>query len=433
LYRVLFFPLLFIFLPSFIRKILKRGGYTKTLHHHFGLIPKLFSKDLNKKRIWIQAVSVGEILAINALLKEFAADKEIEIVLTTTTSTAYAIAKRNYGQYTAKIGIFPLDFWLFSHIAWQRIKPDIAIMVENELWPEHIYQAKKRNVPVIVINARMSDRSYYRYGKVRIISALLLKHITAILACSQQDYKRFIEMGAPKATTSITGNLKFDASIRPLFTAEKIDSLKQETGFFEKDHHKTQLPLIIFGASTWPGEEEALVCVFEQALKEKIDCRLFLVPRHAERRKELYTLLCKTGYPFHFRTYRTPAPYPTMIYVGDTTGELMNFAQLADIVFVGKSLPPNNGGQNPVEIAALGKSIVFGPNMTNFRQISDSLIKKKAAVQVKDTSQLKQTFQRLLQAPQERQRMGELAQQWHAENQGATEKTAQIIRSYMRF
>ncbi len=430
IYRILFLPLLLLCSPYYIYRMFRRGGYRKGFFQRFGLIGPMASRKPGIKRVWLQAVSVGEILAVAPILESLAKAGNIEVVLTTTTSTGLKVARERYGEITLAIGIFPLDFWLFSHIAWNRIQPDLAILMESELWPEHIRQANRRNVEVILINARLSDRSYGRYKKLTFLSRRLTKSLSRVLASSSQDKNRFLKLGvAPEKITAV-GNLKFDVSVGPRLDREQIEELKGEMGFIAI-HEQERKPVILLGSSTWPGEEELLVNIVHESRQGGIDCRLLLIPRHAERRGEIQRLLSTRESAFHFRSKGKKAPGPVMIYVGDTTGELKMLTQVADLVFIGKSIPPNEGGQTPIEAAALGKPLIFGPAMNNFRPLCRSLLKSGAARQVENGSELKAMVRQFLEDATERNRMARAAQEWHTGNRGAAKTIQREIEKHL--
>ncbi|HTB63417.1 MAG TPA: glycosyltransferase N-terminal domain-containing protein, partial [Opitutales bacterium] len=346
IYRILFLPALVILLPYYALRMWRRGGYRHDFHHRFGLIDRPPPKRPGIKRIWIQAVSVGEAQALGPLLTRFRARPNTEIVLTTTTSTAYKILREKFAAEVLKVGIFPLDFWPFSRNAWRRLEPDLAVLMEAELWPEHLNQARLRGIPVVLINGRMSDRSFHRYQSARGVASGLLAQLRLILCATATDQERFLALGADPAHTQLTGSLKFDAAakVQKLSDAE-ISILREELGFASAT--QSQRPLILLGSSTWPGEEAMLLETQQAALAAGLDIRLLLVPRHAERREEIIALLKNQSLPWHARSTSPRAPQSVKIYLGDTTGELARLTQAADVAFIGKSLPPNNGGQTP--------------------------------------------------------------------------------------
>ena len=420
-------PLFCLALPYALKRIRRRGGYNKTLKHRWGSMGKLPPKQAGKARIWIQAVSVGEVQAAEPLIERLTADASLELILTTTTSTGYAIAQTAYAHHRVTIRGFPVDFWLFSWRAWRQIQPDLVVLMESELWPEHLHQAQSREVPTLLVNARLSDRSFNRGRWLKpVLKPLMIKPLSAVLAATDQDRWRLSQWGVPCGKLSVSGNLKCDVKIQPQLTHAEQEALRRECGF-TRVAGAAAAPFILLGASTWPGEEAILLTIIAAALVQDIDCRLLLVPRHAERRGELAGLLKQQDQPCHFRSWKTAPAAATRIYVADTTGELKRFLQMSDLVFIGKSLPPNRGGQTPVEAAALGKPIVFGPNMDNFRAIRDALLESGAALQVQDAAALKHAVCDLLRNEAMRRSLGTAAQSWYKAQRGATDQTISAI------
>lgn len=438
-YRILFFPALFFMLPYYLLRMWRRGGYGRGFSQRFGAVflpPKGAAPGGKpKKRVWLQAVSVGEMQAIAPLLQALKARDDTEVYLTTTTSTGHRIAAERYGDksgLTSGVGYFPLDWWFFSARAWRRVQADLVILMEGERWPEHIAQARRRGVPVLAVNARLSDRSHSRMKAWRRVAVPLMQRgITRVLACSELDAERFRELGFAAGQVTVTGNIKWDVTI-PLLGAEEKAALRAEAGLGSADPGE----LILLGSSTWPGEEEACVAALRAARAAGVWARLLLVPRHMERRGEVEALLereaAPAGLTWHFRS-RGAAAGPVDIAVGDTTGELRKFTQLADLVFVGKSLgEKNTEGQTPVEAAALGRAILFGPGMSNFREISARLARAGAALVVRDEAELCGAVVRVLQDAALRGEMASASSACYRGNQGAVARTCGIIGDILK-
>lgn len=417
LYRILFPLALLVAVPTYLRRALRRGGLRAHFGQRFGGHPRVRRSSRGGPRIWLQAVSVGEMLAIAPLIEALHQDGA-DIYLTTTTSTGYRIARDRYLTLIAGIGYFPVDWWPFSVRAWRQIRPDLVILTEGERWPEHLRQAKKRGVPVIAINARLSDRSFRRLKLLPSVARLLVGGVTRLLPGSTQDAARFLELGVPANTITTTGNLKFDVAI-PRLSADELAKLRTELG----------LPVgpVLLGSSTWPGEEAAMIEALRATRERGLACSLLLVPRHAERRTEVERLLVKSGLRFHFRS-QGGATEEVDVAVGDTTGELRKITQLADLVFVGKSLPPHGEGQTPLEAAALGRAIIIGPGMSNFRVIAGELVEQRAAVRIGSAEELATTAAALLRDADRREALAAAALVWHAKNAGAVERTLAVVR-----
>ena len=430
LYRLLFLPLAVLAAPYYGWRMRRRGGYGAHFGQRFGATPPLPPKRAGVTRVWLQAVSVGEMLAVAPLLEAWRNDPAVEVYLTTTTSTGYALAA---DRYLAKgtvmgLGYFPLDFWACPARAWRAVAADLAILTEGERWPEHMHQAARRGVPVVAVNARLSDRSFRRMRRLGPLSRLLTRGLTRVLAAGEGDAERFAKFGVPAARIEVTGNLKLDVTL-PEVTPEEETRFRRELGLGEG----TQ---ILLGASTWPGEEAALLEAWRGIAGSGTGpaWKLLLVPRHAERRGEIEALLvgaASGGLRFHFRS-RGVAPGEVDVAVADTTGELARLLALGDIVFVGKTLPPHTEGQTPVEAAARGKAVAFGPGTANFRLIAQELEVSGAAVRVADAPELTDTVRLLAGDLARREAMGAAGLRWHAGSRGAAGRTQAALRKILR-
>ncbi|MEO0039724.1 MAG: hypothetical protein RIS38_672 [Verrucomicrobiota bacterium] len=421
-YRI-FFPLLLIpALPYYFWRMLRRGGYGAGFSQRFGFFPEIGEKTSGKRRFWIQAVSVGEIEAIGPLLRQLHAGGEAEIILTTTTSTGYRLAQERYGDIARRIGIFPADLWPCSALAWRRIRPDVVVLVEGELWPEHLAQARARGVPAFLINGRLSDRSFARHQRFPRFSAHVLGHFKAIAAGSEEDVRRYRVLGFD---ARLTGNIKFDVAGDAPMDASERARLRAELGFGTDPR-----TVVLLGSSTWKGEETLLLKVIRDLRAAGHDVRLLLVPRHSERRAELAAETSASGLAWHQRSSGGPlAPEGTVVHLADTTGELRRLTRAADLAFCGKSLAPHDGGQTPIEAAAAGVALAYGPRMTNFRDICRGLEQAKAAVRAADAAELAAVLGRLLTDAAARAEMGRRGAAWHLGNRGATGRTLALLQS----
>ena len=415
-YRILFPLLLIPALPYYFWRMLRRGGYGAGFSQRLGFFPKMGPKPAGKRRIWLQAVSVGEMEAIGPLLRQLKATGTVEIILTTTTSTGYRLARDRYADVADRIGIFPTDLWPCSALAWSRIRPDTIVLVEGELWPEHLAQARAHGVPAYLINGRISDKSFARHRRFRRLSAYVLGHFRKIAAGSEEDVRRFRTLGFD---ATLTGNIKFDvASDAPMAAAERAQ-LRADLGFGTDPR-----TVVLLGSSTWKGEETLLIRYVRELRAAGTDVRLLLVPRHSERRAEVAAEASASGLAWHQRSTGGPvAPADTVIHLADTTGELRRLTRAADLAYCGKSLAPHEGGQTPVECAAAGVAIVYGPRMSNFRDICRGLEQAKAALKAKDAAELATLLARLSGDAATRDEMGRHGATWHQGNRGATERT----------
>jgi 3-deoxy-D-manno-octulosonic-acid transferase len=267
------------------------------------------------------------------------------------------------------------------------------------------------------VNARLSDRGFRRARRFRWIALPLWRDLSAILAGSETDARHFRALGFPEDRVQVTGSIKLDVEI-PRLAPDQQARLRHELGIGEG-------PLIV-GASTWPGEEKALIQVLRDLRARGLLARLLLVPRHAERRAELEALLSAAEFSHHFRS-RGPSPAAVDVVVGDTTGELRSFLQLADLVFVGRSLPPHTEGQTPVEAAILERPLVFGPGMSNFRDIASGLVASGAAIVLDDVATRSETFFRLLTDGERRVLIVQNLRIWSATGKGAIARTCVAV------
>lgn len=411
LYRILFWPVFLLVMPYYAYRMKRRGGYDKDFKYRFGMFAKLPKRKFGKRRLWIQAVSVGEIKALEKLVSILAESDMYEIVITTTTSTGYELAQKMYSDKVLFVGLFPFDFWLFSWMAWNRIFPHVVILMENEIWPEHVWQAKRRGVPVILINARISDKTFKHYELMHGLAMPVLSSLNYVMACDQLSAQRCANMGISQDIIKITGNMKFDSDVCRLSDDDR-ENLLRSLGFSSDDK-------IILGSSTWQGEELMLI----KALRKCRECdkswKLLLVPRHAERRNNVIELLQRSEFKWHQRS-NGDAKSDVDICLVDTTGELSILTSLADIAFIGKSLSPNNGGQSPLDAASSGVPIVYGPRMNNFREICSALEMNRCVAKVNDGTQAISAIVNLSKDSAKREEMSCNLLQWHKSNCGAS-------------
>ena len=407
LYRLLLPILGLLALPYYAYRMLRRGGYANKFFYRIGRWQSLPSKKENVTRIWIQAVSVGELSSISKLLNFLLSNPSIEVVLTGTTSTGLKMAAEKYGKKLLGCGPFPLDWFPFSRRVWRTIDPDIAILVDSELWPEHFHQAKKRNIPIIIINARLSDKTYARLLSPYLSWArkLIFPDNISIIASSERQRSRWMNLQLPSHRVHISGNLKIDAVDRSLINPETRTDIRNELGFADNT-------LVLAGISTWAGEEKMLIELVQSLRLEKINIKLLIIPRHAERRHEIRKVLQTSGLPHHLRTEHFNVPDDSIAYLADTTGEVMTLLQAADFAFMGKSLPPHHGGQNPIEPVALSLPLVMGPNHQNFRETCSELVTQKALLIGENATETHSLLFKLAHHPELRSSMQDSCRAW---------------------
>jgi 3-deoxy-D-manno-octulosonic-acid transferase len=414
--------------PTFLYKMWKRGKYREGFWQRFGLYSQKIRAEISRKtvsRCWLQAVSVGEVVAALPLIAELQKKiSPLKIILTTTTSTGYALA-RDRAPKDVTVAYFPLDFRFAVRRAHKLFQPDFQILMESEIWPNHIWHAKRQNVPIFLVNGRLSEKSLRGYRRFGWIFRNVFSQLDLVCAQSPDDAAHFAAVGVPPARIVMTGNMKFDASIAPspTQTAVNPEKILRAVGVAGSQ------PVLVAG-STHPGEEEIMFDLLGKLRAKFPMLFLVLVPRHFERTKEVVEIARAKRAKFALRTEvdensapKTGAPDCLIV---NTTGELRAFYKVATVIFVGKSLV-GKGGQNIIEAAASGNPVVFGPNMQNFRAIARQFLAAAAAIQVKNAAELRDAVEKLLADGVKRAKISAAAQRVIAQNVGATARAVEEI------
>lgn len=390
----------------------KKGkpGFGQRWPEHLGLAPR----SQYSSPIWLHAVSVGEMVAATPLIKALKVEHpKIPILVTTTTRTGADVA--------AKLGDLiehryaPLDFPWAIALFLKRIQPRALLIMETELWPNWLTACGKRQLPVMVLNARLSARSAKRYQRFHSIFNLLSKNISHIACQHQADAERFAALGLAQEKLSVTGSIKFDI--------EYSNKVRQQ-GKVLREQLGAMRPVWI-AASTHEGEDEQLLAAHRTLLQTQPEALLILVPRHPQRFSQVAQLVIEQSFTLSRRTEGSLTA-DTQVYLGDTMGELPLMLAAADITFIGGSLI-ERGGHNLLEPAALAKPILTGPSTFNFSDIAQQLIKANGAVMVNGAEQVAQQLQWLINAPEQAKTMGDQALTVVQENQGALAKTLAVI------
>ncbi len=334
--------------------------------------------------LWFHSVSVGEVLLLRPLVQEMARRRpNWQVVISTSTSTGLAVARRAYPDLVTFYA--PLDFSWSTRRAISRIRPTVLALVELEVWPNLIRAAKRAGSKVAIINARLSSRSYRGYRSLRRPLQPTLGRIDVVAAQNSEYARRFVDLGIPSHRISVTGSVKYDGLESDRNNAKTRD-LRHLLGLASTD-------LVFVAGSTMEGEEAAVLAAYNTARQQHRGLRLVLVPRHAQRFDDVARWLQQNNETALRRSQLTsPIPRtlggtPPIILI-DTIGELSAIWGLADVAFVGGSLRAGRGGQNMMEPAAYGASVMFGPHIANFRETVDQLLKHNAARQVADAEEL---------------------------------------------
>lgn len=385
-----------------------------------GRYPRRVAESLHgRQALWIHAVSVGEVLAAQPLLRALTqAYPHYVSVVSTITPGGFEVASKQVGERAIPI-YFPLDLRGCIGRALDTLRPRILLLMESELWPTVVRLTKARGIPIAVINGRVSPRAFRRYQWIRPWLAGMLDQVGLFLMQSQTDADRLVQLGAPLNKVQVVGSLKWDASLGSRPSPRAIQEAAARIGVGVQD-------AVLVAGSTHRGEEQAVVAAFQTIRASHPGARLIVAPRHLERLAEVEGLIRQARFT-SVRLSQDPLVPRWDIGVVDTFGQLPCYYGMATIVFIGGSLIPH-GGQNPLEAASLGKPIVFGPSMHNFADISHQLLAHHAARRIERAEELASLFQELLEQPAQTQEMGLRAQELTERLQGASQRTLEALQ-----
>jgi len=429
-YNVGFMTFFFITGPFFLWRLWRRGKLLPQFGQRFGL----YSKEVRERLapgadLWIHAVSVGEVKLAKVLighLREMRPD--LRIVVSTTTGTGFTLAKTRLEDDKTSVIYNPIDFlWSVVH-AFKLIRPKRLILIESEIWPNYLWCAKRRQIPIYLVNTRLSDKSEERYRRARWLVRPLLQEIDLVFAQDPTEVSRLTQAGFAPETVFNLGSLKYDVAASDALNAAEekdISTWWNRTGWNGEE-------MILLGGSTHPGEEEVLVRIYRELREEWPKLRLVLAPRHAERGAAIRDMCDRMGLRAVTRTQLAAATAPLAngsspdVLVVNSTGELSSLYKRATLAFVGKSLR-GHGGQNFIEAAPVGLAIVVGPNMQNFKVITREFINQQALIQVTDEFELANCLHALFSSDEARRELGQRAQATFKTNLGAARRTAEVI------
>ncbi len=380
IYNFLFSIAYVLMLPKFLFRMCRRGGYVNRFADRFGRYPDEICERFKdgKSRMWVHAVSVGEVAVAGQLMAELRKQQPgIAFVLSVTSSTGWTQAAKVLEADDILI-YNPLDTPGCVRRALDLIRPTAYIITETELWPNIIRLATDRSIPVFLVNARISDRSAPGYRRLRCWFGPVLNRLHRIYAQSDLDAKRLMDAWCDESRIEVTGSMKFDVAQRNLTKEAELREYLTAAGF-------DPTAPILLGGSTWPGEDAFLLSVYRKALAKEPRLRLILAPRHFEKANDVETAIRTAGFPCLRKSKATtPERQPQdTVLLADTTGELMGFYGLAQTVFVGKSLC-EHGAQNMIEPCLCGCATVVGPYTENFRPVMSDLLAHQAILQGAD-------------------------------------------------
>lgn len=420
-------------LPGALRKMRARGGQWSDLAGRFGALPRekraaIASLACGKDRLWIHAVSVGEVgIAIKLSTRLLKEAPRTGIVLTTTTPTGHAMAEEYAARQSGRVVVLysPVDLPFVGERFLDLIRPAQIVLIEAEVWPNLVFAARRQGIRVSMVNARLSGRSERRFRQLGFLMKPIFAMLDQVLVQEPGDSARFAALGVPPAHIHHTGSIKFDpqGAEADAVQVAQLRTVMHDAGI--TDTHQ-----VILLASTHKGEEVLLAQVVRQLAEKHPQLALLIVPRHVERAEAILADLRSLGIEARRRsqTAASPAPGPLPTLLIDSTGELRAWQCLASIVIVGKSFLAT-GGQNPAEAVMAQKPVLFGPHMENFEALVDLLLKQNGALQVPDTSTLASELASLLQEGEKARRLGTAGHAALRAHEGATEKTIQHLFS----
>jgi len=428
LYNIVFTVFLLLSAPFYLWKMWRRGNWRAGFAQRFGhYSPRVKQAMTNRQTIWLHAVSVGEVNICTQLCRVLEVRvPSLTIVVSTTTSTGMGELERKLPSHIVKV-YYPLDRRRWVSRALGVLHPKAIVLVEAEIWPNFLWRARSQSIPVFLVNARLSERSYRGYRRFKGLFRPLFNSLAGVGCQNEEDRQKVIELGCKAEAVRVVGNLKYDAAKldeqRPVLVPALLQQLGVPAG-----------ARLLVGGSTHRGEEAILADVFVRLRQRFPDLFLVVAPRHQERGKDAGKDISARGLTCAYRTEIVPSrqyqPGSVDCLLVNTTGELRCYYEHAAVVFVGKSLTAK-GGQNPIEPAMMAKPIVFGPNMQNFQAITESLVSREGALSVANAEELEQAVARLLADESYAQKIGRNGQQVVRENLGSIERTVDMIIEYL--
>lgn len=409
------------YLPHLIRRMGQAEDPRRFIRERFGFYrPEDSVQDKGQRLLWIHAVSVGEVMAVTAFVREFLNRRpEMNILLTTVTPTGQKIARSLEGP-RLKAVYFPLDFVFCVRRFLKFFRPEALLLVETEIWPNVLLEASRAGIPAGIVNARLSEKSRKRYGLAGPFFRPLFGRISFVFAQTREDAVRFIQLGVPKGRVAVAGNMKFDHAV-PERNEKQLEEWKRKWGL--KPEHRLWM-----AGSTHRGEEEALLRIFEKLKTRFRGLKLVLAPRHPERAGEVLTAVQRCGLKGRFSASDSREDFEVLVV--NELGILRHLYALADVVFMGGSLV-KHGGQNPIEPAQHRRAILYGPHVFNFESVYRELKQAGGAVGVQNEEELLGQLERLLEQEQERKTLGERAYAAVEASRGATARHLEWIGNFI--
>jgi 3-deoxy-D-manno-octulosonic-acid transferase len=423
LYSLLMLVVFVVVSPYFLYQAIRYKKYVGSLSQRLGVLPITLNVD-GDESIWIHAVSVGEALTVKALVEDLKSRyPRLRLFLSTTTIAGQQVAKKHLPQVDG-IFYFPFDWSVTVRRTLRIVKPRVFVMMETEIWPNLLRACRERGVRTIVINGRISTRSFPRYKLVRPFIRRVLADVDRICMQSEESAIPLIELGAEPPRVTVTGSLKFDSLPAPVAHPRPRDRVLR---FFRISANR----VVVIAGSTMKPEEAAVFRAFARIKSISPGALLIVAPRQPQRFDEVAALAREEGFVTVKRSVLPIDAEPRSdVVVLDTLGELAQVYQLATVVFVGGSLV-NVGGHNILEPAVFGKPVVFGPFMHNFKEIAEAFVANGAGVQVQSDRELEEVLRALVTDPVRRARLGAAARALIEANRGAKDKTLEVFATLL--
>lgn len=396
----------------------KLPAYRKRWRERFGIFKQ---PALTKPVVWMHTVSVGEFITAKPIINHILDRGDLDVVVTTTTPTASEQVIKTYQNKVFHV-YSPYDLQVFISLFLKKIHPRLTVILETELWPNTVDQCYKRNIPVLIVNGRLSAKSAAGYRKVSWLFLPMIRQISHVAVQNSSDAFRFQELGLTEEKTTITGSIKFDVKI----TGDMTVRARQLKNKFSMDGKRK----ILLAASTHKGEDKIILDAFVKIRERHANTLLLLAPRHPDRFNDVFELCRSRNFKLARRSDDASPTCDDDILLCDTMGELFFMYGSADIAVVGGSFV-ENGGHNYIEAAAWGIPVLSGPSTFNFAQISKLLIDAEGMLIAKNSTDLAQKISHLLENEEERLRRGEAALAVTLKNRGATAKTTALIDGWL--
>ncbi|MBB1075459.1 lipid IV(A) 3-deoxy-D-manno-octulosonic acid transferase [Rhodoferax sp. 4810] len=419
--RHLYTAIFYLLLPLVVLRLLWRSRHTPAYRQRITeRLGRGLSDHASAADVWLHAVSVGEVQAAQPLIRHLLNHRPpLTLLVTTTTPTGAQRLTELFGQ-RVQHHYLPFDLPAAQRRFLAQVKPRLVLVMETEIWPNLLHTCAAHRIPVVLVNARLSARSAHGYARLGAFTRTTLQQFDLIAAQTAADAARFVQLGADAAQVAVIGNLKFDQNV-PGSLQDRAEALRRVWG--------TNRPVWV-AASTHEGEEAAILAAHQLILRQHPSALLILVPRHPERFERVANLVTRAELTLARRSANQPCTAAEAVYLGDTMGELPALLAAADAAFIGGSWV-NVGGHNPLEAAAVGVPVTFGPNMFNFQAVAQLLLAEQAAVQVTTAAALADCLTQWLGDAAQRSAIGERGRRVVVDNRGAAGRLFELLAPYL--